>query len=599
MSQNLIQIDKPHRERLARLRARREEILSMPPETALAQIMDEKHPAALVHSFPDQDFYFLVHDIGLGDAMPLLALASDRQREYIVDMEGWHRDRLHPAAMTGWLNAMLMADPDRVADWLLKDQTELLELILFRNIQLAIREHDEDPSKFPGDFFTHDDIYYIRILDDPNLASPEELPSDSTEKLMDDQRRGFIYRLLARMADLDHVAYQKVLLEAVSLMPAEVEEEVYRLRNVRMAEKGFLPFDEAVGIYQPVSPEELGVQPAKTFGGDEEDDESLSAPMYPVKLLQQGTAFSDALREIDAPLLLQRIQMEFVALCNQVISADQQKIQAREALRAMVEKVCGYLNIGLEASAPGDTAAPGNRAAAMASLIERLPLSQVFRAGYGKALELKWRVARWRKTAWFEKAGLPLTFWGETWLGILGGLVVDKPLFFDNYRTGQSLYREFRSLEEIEETEQAFSDILAVDDLLSGMSVDCRNDSSHLLTWQNLLLTLWAHAYLELDGAEIDAQGRPAPIPRSEFKTFFKALFAGEGAVSEVSLRTDKAMKIEFLKWLSARSGQRSEDITGRLGSVFDDLFSRVDEELGAIQPEDIDPRFLQLFRVQ
>ena len=58
-------------------------------------------------------------------------------------------------------------------------------------------------------------------------------------KLLDDKRRGFFYSLLARLADRDHQAYQRLLLEASSILPAEVEEEVYRMRNVRMAEKGF------------------------------------------------------------------------------------------------------------------------------------------------------------------------------------------------------------------------------------------------------------------------------------------------------------------------------------------------------------------------
>ncbi len=586
-------------ERLAGLRKRREEILSLPPETALSKIMAEKQPAALVHSFPEQDFYFLIHDIGLGDALPLLALASDRQREYVLDMEGWHRDRLNVPAMTGWLSAMLMADPDRVTSWLLKDQTGLLELLLFRNIQVVLREHDQDPSSFGDEFFTHDDIYYLRILDDPLLEPSEALASDSTEKIMDDQRRGFFQKLLARLADLHHAAYQKILLEAASLMPAEMEEEVYRLRNVRMAEKGFLPFEEAVGIYQPISPEALGSQPAKTFGRGEEDDEALMAPLYPVKLLRQGMPFSDALQEIDTPFLLQRIQTEFVSLCNQVIAADQQKIQAKEALQTVVEKVCGYLNIGLEASSSEHAAAKGKKAAAMASLIERLPLSQIFRFGYGRALSLKWRVARWRKTAWYEKAGLPLTFWGESWLGVLGGLMVEKPLYFDNYRTGRGLYREFKSLEEIEATGQVLSNIMAVDELLAGMGIRCEKDPGYLLTWQNLILTLWVRAYSGVEEAgDFNTQGRLTPIPKKEFKAFFKMLFAPGKTQDEPWFRTTKTMKTSFLTWLSGRSGVSAEEITGRLGGVLDELFDRVDEELGALQPDDIDPRYIHLFRV-
>jgi hypothetical protein len=600
MNDNLITLEDQRRMLLARLRDRREELLSLPPEKALAQLLEEKQPAALVHSFPEQDLYFLVHDIGLGDALPLLALASDRQREYILDMEGWHRDRLDADQATGWLNAMFLADPDRVVAWLLKEQTELLELLLFRNIQVVIREHDQDPSTFPGDFFTHDDIYYVRILDNPLIAPPEELPPDSAEKLMDDERRGFIYHLLARLADLDHVVYQKVLLEAVSIMPAEVEEEAYRQRNVRMAEKGFLPFDEAIGIYQPVTVEDLDIQPAKTFGLEDEEGAVAAAPHYPVKMLPKGMPFSDALQKIDSALLLQRIQTEFVTLCNQVIAADQQKIQAREALQAMVAKVCGYLNIGLEASVPGDGTGKDNRSE-MASVIQRLPLSQVFRFGYGKALDLKWEVARWRKTAWFENANLPLTFWGEQWLGTLGGLLLDKPLYFDNYRTGDRLYREFASLSEIGETEQSLSNIMDMDALLAGMGLQCKNDPRQVLTWQSLLLTLWARSYSGLgEAGEFTALGELAPIPKEAFVSFFKELFAmDEASPASLPARVDKSMKIEFLKWLSGRAEQSPDVVTGKNGSALDALFEHVDEELGGIRPGTIDPRHIHLFRIQ
>ena len=50
--------------------------------------------------------------------------------------------------------------------------------------------------------------------------------------------------------------------------------------------------------------------------------------------------------------------------------------------------------------------------------------------------------------AGFAREDLPLTFWGETWLGGVGGLLLKRPLFYDNYRTGK-LYREFESIKEI------------------------------------------------------------------------------------------------------------------------------------------------------
>ena len=64
------------------------------------------------------------------------------------------------------------------------------------------------------------------------------------------------------------------------------------------------------------------------------------------------------------------------------------------------------------------------------------------------ALDLKWRAEKWREKSWFENQGLLLGFWSEEWLGVLGGLLIKKPLFFDNYKTGV-LYREFVSMEDI------------------------------------------------------------------------------------------------------------------------------------------------------
>jgi hypothetical protein len=367
-----------------------------------------------------------------------------------------------------------------------------------------------------------------------------------------------------------------------------------------MAEKGFLSFEEAAAIYQPADPKDLQAQAPKSFGPDEEDMDAPPLPLYPMMMLKQGLPFTDALQEIDSTGLLERIQGEFVSLCNQIISADQKKIQAREALQSIVEKACGYLNIGLEANFEDDVSSLDGKAAAMAALVQHLPLSQIFRFGYGRALALKWRVERWRKNAWFETSGLPVTFWDEKWLGVMGGLLIDKPLFFDNYRTGNTLYREFKSLQDIRTTERTLAHIMGMDTLLAGMSIQCRPEPGHLLTWKNLVLTLWARFHLGLDpSSELDSQGRLKPLSKTEFTNFFKTLFSLSDSPDESRPgKTGKDMKIGFLNWFSGRSAKSSQEITETLGPVLDALFEQVDTELGNIRSEDIDPRFIHLFRV-
>ena len=580
-----------------RLLSQRDKILTLPADEALTTILEDQQPAALTQAFSEEDFYFLVNDIGIEDALPLLRLSSDSQREFILDMEGWERDQPALPRMVRWLDVLFQTDPDRLTNWLTREQPELLELLLFRNIQVMLREHDQDPSVFGDDFFTLDDVYYVRITEPPALPEEADAEEDVPEKPDADRRRAFLYGLLTKIADEDHQLYQKILLEAAAVMPAEMEEELYRLRSVRLAEKGFQSFEQAMGIYQPEFPKAV-----ETSRGNAATVSAVGGPapaLSPLKMLHTAGVFSEAVDTIDDTDLRQRIQLEFVSLCNRIISADQKPVRTRAHLQVVVEKACAFLSIGLEASfdnRPLDD--PGNRAA-MAAAIRRLPLEHLFRIGYGQALSLKWQADTWRKNAWFEKSGRPLTFWGEQWLGVLGGLLLEKPLFYDNYQTGATLYREFSCFQDIAATQAVLSDIMAWDRLLSAMSLpDCRS-GDRAVTWQSLCLTLWARAYLEKKrSSSFDSGGRLRPITLGEFKTVFSALFA-ETADSSGSRKTGSDIKTRFLMWLSERSGSTPELLTETFGRSLDDLFAQVDIELGALSPDSLDPRFIYLFKVR
>ncbi len=60
-------------ERYKKLLKEREKILVLSPEEALNRILSAPEPAALVHAFPEEDFYLLVHDVGPEDSLPLLS----------------------------------------------------------------------------------------------------------------------------------------------------------------------------------------------------------------------------------------------------------------------------------------------------------------------------------------------------------------------------------------------------------------------------------------------------------------------------------------------------------------------------------------------
>ncbi len=563
--------------KIKKLTTERKELLSLSPDKAMERILGASEPIPLVHSFAEEDLYYLVNDIGPEDSLPLLAMASDKQLDYILDMEVWERDRIDLRAFTRWLNLLLRADARRSISWLIREKTDFVEYYLNRNLEVVIREHDQDPSDFGERFFTMDDTFYVRILDDP-LAK-------FTDDIIDKLRKETIKRFLTDLAAIDYFGYQKLLMASVSLIPAESEEENYRMRTVRLAEKGFLPFEDAVGVYQPMTAQDLKdkvwKKDVRTAGNE------AAVPFYPLKVMDQGNLFSEALRWIGSVGTVRQLQSEFAALCNQIIVADHKKIRTQEDLKTAVDKASGFIAIGLRQLVPGSPTPEPHEAA---KWLRTATLSDIFRVGFGRVLALKWRAERWRKDAWFEKAGLPLSFWGEEWLGVMGGLLVKKLLFFDNYRSGE-LYREFSSMEDIQTTESVLAEIIAFDDLLAHMGIDITS-RYRFMTHKSLVLTSWARHSLGLPEAFI-------PIPVARFKEFFDALFLPDKPLeSGNSRQTRTSMKTSLLTWLSDQSGLDPVDISRRLGGTLERLFQEIESELGGVSKEDLDPKHIYLFHL-
>ena len=566
-------------DRFRQLQEKRREIMALPSEEALDRILDDPQPVALVHSLPATDFYLLVHDIGPDDSLPLLELASDRQWDHIMDLESWQHERMDIDAASRWMDLLLTADPNRFVRWSLDKRLDFIELYLWRNLEVRIREHDQDPSDFGPDFFSLDNHYYVRIIDLP-------VPRDETV-FNEEHRQGFINKFLQRLADYHHLAYQSLLLETAHIIPAETEETALHWRNVRLAEKGFLPFDESVGIYQALKPEAIRVKGLKTKTPVEPDASRLPVPIYPFKELAADNHFALAMHQMDAGDQLIRIQHEFANLCNRIIVADHLTVKDREGLREVVRKACSYLSIGLEQMVPDKEVEPHQAA----NLIGLHALGDLFRVGFGRALALKWSAENWLNECWFAASGLRLTFWGEKWMGVLGGLLIKKPLFYDNYKSGK-LYREFASSKEIEDTERVFSQIKKMDELLSLMTINLRHPSSYgFLTYQNLLLSKWAGHHLGLSEEML------TPLDIEAFRSFFAELFpTGE---ENAGPSIPENMKKAFLDWLSGETGLKAADIADQLGQVFEDLFKEVEMELGRVDAEKLDPRFINLFLLE
>ena len=553
----------------------RREILSLPADKAMDRILSENHPLPLVHSFSEEDLFFLIHETGPEDSLPVLAMASSRQLNFILDQEVWDKDRIDIGAVSRWIGLMLEADPERFRKWLMHENTELLENFLRYTVELRIREHDEDPSDFGDDFFTFDNIFYHRIISGKNMESSGDDPENRPESDIPETAR----RLLQEMIFEDHERYRNILLETAQLISAEAEEDAYRWRNVRLSEKGLLPMEEAVEIYQPITAEQLE---SIRIAGKKAHKSRKPVVLFsesPFQLMHD-TPLSDTLTLIEGKEGIDVLQQDFAALCNRIITADQARVKTREDLTAIVKKACGYIRIGLDNIAGMKSSRPEPH-----ELILEYPISAVFKMGFGAALRIKWRAQKWVAKSWFKSRGLSLKFWGEKWVGVLGGVLIKKPLYFDNYKTGV-LYREFQSIEEIRQTEKAVDDVISTDNLLSLLDIRFTSAASYgFLSYQNLLLTRWALTRLDIPG-----DFRLLSVP--EFKAFFPTLWKGKTLPRKIAQKA----KEDFLNWIASESGLKEDEIAHRMGHVLEALFKEMEDELGTVSENNLDPRYIRHF---
>ena len=297
-------------------------------------------------------------------------------------------------------------------------------------------------------------------------------------------------------------------------------------------------------------------------------------------MLEKNNPFSEALIELSLNDRFNDIQGEFASLCNQAIIADQKNRQKQRRSSSVVKKVLGYINIALDHIVLDKSTGTDAK-----ELLLAYPLSHIFKVGYGLALSLKWQAQKWVNNSWFSTQGLSLTFWGEEWMGVLGGLLIKKPLFFDNYETGE-LYREFQSMEDIQKIQASLDQIMACDGLLSSMEI---MTSAHgYLSYKNLLLTLWARHHLGLS-ADL------TPLGLDEFKRFYIDLWEPGTKPKIIS----QPMKTGFLDFLSEKSGLTAHEITEQAGLWPEDLFLELESEYSHVDVTHLDPRLITLFLLE
>ena len=542
-----------------------EEIFSLSASEALHRVLTAENPGGMIQSMSRVDFYWLVKKIGEDDASVVLSMASAEQWGHLLDMEVWKRDRLDFTKTSEWLARLEDADATRLVQWLCGEGESLAFFYFFKKLQVEIKGKD-DLYELGGDFISFDGNYFFRVLD----KEYEEM----------------IKKILRRLALVDFERYRALLSGLAGALPDELEEDMYRLRNVRLAEDGFLPYDEAISLYSHLRPEALTAHMTSPHVEQPipEGEEEMPAPVTPLIHAPGDNLLMESAKRVADPFLMDRIRLEFAGLCNQILAADGEEVQDLDTLLRVCRKAAGYVHLGL------DTATGGHLPAAE-ELVRKNALTSVFRVGFGLALELKWDAERWMKKAWFKRQGFNMTFWGEKWGGMLEGLLEKRPRLFQGSQKDEP-FKDFEKTAELEECRLTIKRLVALDRLLEVLAfqyaVNPEWVRDPLFTFHPMVFNLWARIQMGFKPGF-------SPLSLDQAKAFFRHLRANE----ESAPYRMPGFADRFVADLTAYASVPQFERIGDLEETLSLLWQNFVEEYAWVSVSELDERFMTFLRVR
>ncbi len=212
-------------------------------ERRMEALLDAADPAAAVAALSLPELYFLVKEVGLGEAGDLVVLATPAQLRGCLDMDIWDRDRLQFDAAVPWLQAVVEAGFEKLAEVWERLDPELRALILARTTRIydhALEEEAPEDEERP--MITTADTFFTVVI---------------TAEREDEIR--LVYRIIDDLYRGDMTLARHTLMAARSELTSELEEMSYRWRAGRMSDLGYVDFYEALEVFRPIDPETISI----------------------------------------------------------------------------------------------------------------------------------------------------------------------------------------------------------------------------------------------------------------------------------------------------------------------------------------------------
>ena len=172
-----------------------------------------------------------------------------------------------------------------------------------------------------------------------------------------------------------------------------------------------------------------------------------------------------AVEHIRDPDLLDFLKVELAALANKVVIADQLSLGEPESLKKAVEKVVGYVQLGLDQVSK-------NTIEEVIKLLESFPLESIFRLGFTLVKRLKIRAKKIVTEGWISKWPHKMLILPTPYQSLLEALMLPDPQCLEISQDGTLEIKAFSSLDKILWTGDKLSEIECLGDIYWGLDVD-------------------------------------------------------------------------------------------------------------------------------
>ena len=491
-------------------------------------------PAAVqwMPAVPSPLVHRLICEVGMGDAGELLELCSPEQVREVLDLEIWQVDRIKGSEALDWIHFLSTLSHEVAMRHIRGLDVELLGWLLLRWCRIYLVEDGNFPDEPEGVGWTSPDNWFVAEILAHNQGQSDQ-----------------IIDLLNRLYSDDPNEARRLLQNLLWELPTELEEWSYRWRSGRLEDLGFADPQASLLIYTYLDPGAVTLEERTEDRGLRADNEPVQHTGGALTVLRDdpGESFwTRATTAMPDGEERERISRALLTLANFALAADRVPPADTEAAGRSMADLHHRLSLGLEHLCRGDVALAS-------AALGNIALMRLARVGHSLALDLRRDLLGLQREGKLGHGPGSAARLDAPLRRQISGLLRPRPRFLDP-ETGA--HRAFRTLEELAAARtwiQQARALVALGDHI-GLPDPYPAD-----------LTIGGIFRARVIG------GEPGPVGKEKLSAWMKANLVG-GKVSTEAL-------------------EKAGELGGEIGQG---LMAAVAEELGAVDPADLDLRFVE-----